>query len=258
MFIEGIQHRPQSLNNTLLQAVLKHIIKPYRLRQTWYTQSPLTLSDHDLVQQRQQISLDVDRAFVQFGVRKESQGMLKFMLSDVLERSVTKRHFYYYQGLHDIASALVLLLGDPVVARYVLNWTIDCLFWDYVTIGSLKQTLDLQIEAVDQLVFFMRHGVLRCLCNVQGHSAKDTPPERYYYLTSWLLTCFTHDAPQVDILRLLFESLIKDKEPSMRLLYIVACLVHRSPPEGSLDFRTSSSSFHPKGTISYFRSSKVM
>ncbi len=120
---------------------------------------------------------------------------------------------YYYQGLHDIASVLLLVLGSERVAFDVLRHLVknhlrDCTRSDLVPVlESLDFVFDLLKRADPELHDHVRSSGVPC-----------------HFALSWRLTWFSHDMHNLDHCARLFDIFLAS-HPLMPLYIGVCCLV---------------------------------
>ena len=94
---------------------------------------------------------------------------------------------HYYQGLHDVASVLLLVTGCEVAAFRLLQRLAGCQLRDFT-----RPTLDAALEACDLLPLIVAKADPQLGRALDSSRNPGAPPS--HYALSWLLTWFAHSA----------------------------------------------------------------
>ena len=94
---------------------------------------------------------------------------------------------HYYQGLHDVASVLLLVTGSEVAAFRLLRRLAACQLRDFT-----RQTLDAALEACDLLPRIVAKADPQLGRALDCSKNPGAPPS--HYALPWLLTWFAHSA----------------------------------------------------------------
>ena len=94
---------------------------------------------------------------------------------------------HYYQGLHDVASVLLLVTGSEVAAFRLLRRLAACQLRDFT-----RPTLDVALEACDLLPLIVARVDPQLGRALDSSRNPGAPPS--HYALSWLLTWFAHSA----------------------------------------------------------------
>jgi len=164
------------------------------------------------------VEKDVGRAMWWFSTDeedvKEKQQKLSRVLLHVVKAGNGK--WSYYQGLHDIASVLILVVGETgayEILRYIAANNLD--IW---------LTKDVQV-IVDKLI-----GCVYPLLSVADKELYDIfkrfdlPP---VFCIGWVLTWFTHDVEDPQAAFKLIDSLVmcKDNEAMKKMVYLCGAII---------------------------------
>ncbi|KAK5073131.1 GTPase-activating protein gyp8 [Lithohypha guttulata] len=163
-------------------------------------------------QDEEQVQKDVDRAFVYYPVNETEHALAhrKTALLDLIVHVLrVNPMLHYFQGFHDIAQVLLLVLGKdaafPAVSRLSLLRIRDYML---ISLGPAEKHLQL-IPAI-----------LQCADAQLANHLGSTPP---YFALSAVLTLYAHDIQEyADIARL--YDFILAHEPVMTI-YLFAALV---------------------------------
>ncbi|GAX81941.1 hypothetical protein CEUSTIGMA_g9369.t1 [Chlamydomonas eustigma] len=152
---------------------------------------------------RHVVEVDVERSLWSFteGMSDERRSELRQELSRVLNATVgryagfdTGVQVHYYQGLHDVASVLMMELGSEIGAFQLLSQLVvlhlrDC------TKPSLEPVLEL-LQLVWPLLSFQDSGL-------SLHLQRMGLPA--YFSLSWFITWFAHDVKALKVASRLFD-----------------------------------------------------
>ena len=128
-------------------------------------------------------------------------------------QQLQQQDIYYYQGLHDIASVLLLVLEDEVRAFFVLQHLVvhhlrDCTRCDLIPV----------LESLTLVFFLLKKQDLE----LHDHIRSSQVPA--HFALAWRLTWFSHDMKDVDQCARLFDVFIAS-HPLMPIYVGVAALV---------------------------------
>eukprot|EP00798_Chlamydomonas_sp_ICE-L_P029675 gene29675-5089_t len=167
------------------------------------------------------VAVDVERSLWSFtqGMSDEDRGVKREQLQRLLNINVVSHganNVHYYQGLHDIASVLLMVLGEQAALPSLRHLSIchlrDC----------TRPDLDAVLELLS-LLYPLLSSADPELADVMILSG--LPP---YFALSWFITWFAHDTPTLDEAARLFD-LFLSSHPLMPLyLGAVAVRSHRS------------------------------
>ncbi|KXN74121.1 RabGAP/TBC, partial [Conidiobolus coronatus NRRL 28638] len=164
-----------------------------------------------------QVGLDAKRSFNSFPKNLSSekrvikQTELNSLIKNVLRR---EPRLNYYQGFHDIASVLLLILDSKTAVGCLQNLSIYFLR-DYL--GSTLAPVIRQIGLVLSLIRAKDPELSRFLNENQVQP---------YFCLSWLLTWCSHDIPDLTDLARLFDVLLVSN-PSLIIYFVCAVNLNR-------------------------------
>lgn len=145
-----------------------------------------------------QVQLDIDRSFVYYPTfeNEEESAQARKSLSKIIV-AVLRRNpqLRYYQGYHDIAQVVFLVMEDVSKSIQVLE-KISLLYLRDFMLPSMGYTLD-HLEFIPSLVTE--------LDSQTGEQIKEVRP---VYGISSVLTWFAHDIPEFDTVCLLFDFIL--------------------------------------------------
>ncbi|KAJ9534935.1 hypothetical protein QJQ45_029600, partial [Haematococcus lacustris] len=125
---------------------------------------------------------------------------------------VTSQSVYYYQGLHDVASVLLLVLGSEAAAFPVLQQLVG---------NQLRDATRASLDAVMELLNLTFPLLEECdpqLASVM--KGAELPP---FFALSWTITWWAHDVPRLQDVARLFD-LFLAAHPCMPLYLGVAAM----------------------------------
>ncbi|KAK4051206.1 GTPase-activating protein gyp8 [Microbotryomycetes sp. JL201] len=164
-----------------------------------------------------QVHLDVIRSFVNYpeGLSNRDKDALRCKLEQVIVS--TLRRFpalQYFQGFHDIATVLLLILDDENVAQQAT---------ERMCLHRIRDNMGSGLEPV--------MGYLRLVIQRHDHSCLDpqladlvdAAAELPYFSLSWVLTLMSHDLTSLNVIARLFDFLLAHN-PAM-ISYIGAAII---------------------------------
>lgn len=162
------------------------------------------------------VRVDVERSLYSFaGFLNDDERSLRRQQLERLLNAVVVRHdgnVHYYQGLHDVASVL-LLVADEAAAFDML-----C----HLATGHLRDATRSSLDPVIELLGLMGPIVAAADEELANHlSAQGLPP---FYALSWFITWFSHDLADFGEVCRLFD-LFLATHPLMPL-YVGAAAMH--------------------------------
>eukprot|EP00898_Chlorokybus_atmophyticus_P006138 jgi/Chlat1/6525/Chrsp45S06004 len=162
------------------------------------------------------VQVDVERSLWAFTTelsdeaREEKRQALQRLINGVVGKHSGK--LYYYQGFHDIASVLLLVLGEnaayPLLEKIALHFLSECMAPDL-------QSVMRRLEMLPRLLTLYDEELAEYL------ASSSAPP---YFAITWPLTWFAHDINELEVAARLFD-LFLASEPLMPL-YVGAVAMH--------------------------------
>ncbi|GAA5848531.1 hypothetical protein JCM9279_006594 [Rhodotorula babjevae] len=163
-----------------------------------------------------QVRLDIARSLVNYpqDVRDEDRDGLRVKLETAI-LTVLRRHpaLHYFQGYHDIASILLLVLRDEALVAATAERLSLHRIRDNMGAG-LEPTLG-YLRLVDRIVEQADYELYRIV-----NQAASMP----FFALSWVLTLFSHDLESVAVIARLFDFLLAHN-PVMVCYLVVAILL---------------------------------
>ncbi|KAK4056890.1 GTPase-activating protein gyp8 [Microbotryomycetes sp. JL221] len=162
-----------------------------------------------------QVHLDVIRSFVSYPTdisdndKDQLRSKLEYIIVTTLRKYPTLQ---YFQGLHDIATVLLLVLEDEHTA---LEAT------ERMCLHRIRDNMGTGLEPVMGYLRLVR----RILQHVDPHLATlvDSAAELPYFSLSWVLTLMSHDLTSLNVISRLFDFLLAFN-PAM-ISYVGAAIV---------------------------------
>lgn len=199
-------------------------------KQTWpllLSEASVTGSDppEDPHPDETQVQLDIDRSFVYYPKFEddekcaEARQNLSKVIVTVLRRNPQLR---YYQGYHDIAQVVYLVMEDVHQSIQVLE-KISLIYLRDFMLPSMGYTLD-HLEFIPSLV-----------TELDSHTGDQIKEVRPVYGISSVLTWFAHDIPEFDTVCLLFDFILASGTMATPLFIYASLTSLRSDELSNLD-----------------------
>jgi hypothetical protein len=166
------------------------------------------------------VDADVDRSLWKYNTgwsdqeRNSERNKLKNMINACVEGN--RQGVFYYQGLHDVASVLLLVCGEGA-AHGMLHRLMRCHLRD-----CTRSTIDPAIRTLRLLYPILRHADEELYTFI--HGLNEPALEMPYFALSWYMTWFAHDVDSLDDISRLFD-LFLGSHPMMPLYVAVEVLV---------------------------------
>lgn len=164
------------------------------------------------------VRADIERSLWKYskGWSVEERDRERSRLSDIITASLegNMQGVYYYQGLHDVASVLLLVCGEGS-AHAMLHKMVRCQLRD-----CTRSTIDPALRTLRLLYPILKHAdrELYDFIKSLNEPALETP----YFALSWYMTWFAHDVDSLEDIARLFD-LFLGSHPMMPLY--VSCEV---------------------------------
>ena len=164
------------------------------------------------------VKADIERSLWKYskGWSVEERDGERGRLSDIITASLegNTQGVYYYQGLHDVASVLLLVCGEGS-AHAMLHKMVRCHLRD-----CTRSTIDPALRTLRLLYPILKHADRELYDFIK--SLKEPALETPYFALSWYMTWFAHDVDSLEDSARLFD-LFMGSHPLMPLY--VACQV---------------------------------
>ncbi|XP_051827260.1 TBC1 domain family member 20-like isoform X2 [Antechinus flavipes] len=165
-----------------------------------------SLQDH---RDYHQVQMDVERSLAHFprGMRPEQRAVLQEQLVAVILAVLSSRpELHYYQGYHEVALALLLVLGPRAAAALL----------DQLSMHHLRDFMDPTMDNTWHILNYLLPLLAR------------ESPQLHSFMESWLLTWFGHVLPEpTHVLRLMDFFLAS--HPLMPVYVAAAVVLYREP-----------------------------
>ncbi|KAM9099597.1 TBC1 domain family member 20 [Sarcophilus harrisii] len=175
-----------------------------------------SLQDH---RDYHQVQMDVERSLAHFprGMRPEQRAVLQEQLVAVILAVLSSRpELHYYQGYHEVALALLLVLGPRAAAALL----------DQLSMHHLRDFMDPTMDNTWHILNYLLPLLARE--SPQLHSFMERAEVGTVFALSWLLTWFGHVLPEpTHVLRLMDFFLAS--HPLMPIYVTAAVVLHREP-----------------------------
>ncbi|XP_072458808.1 TBC1 domain family member 20-like [Notamacropus eugenii] len=166
-----------------------------------------------------QVQMDVERSLAHFprGMRPEQRAVLQEQLVAVILAVLSSRpELHYYQGYHEVALALLLVLGPRAAAALL----------DQLSMHHLRDFMDPTMDNTWHILNYLLPLLARE--SPQLHSFMERAEVGTVFALSWLLTWFGHVLPEpTHVLRLMDFFLAS--HPLMPVYVAAAVVLHREP-----------------------------
>ncbi|XP_074119144.1 TBC1 domain family member 20-like isoform X2 [Sminthopsis crassicaudata] len=166
-----------------------------------------------------QVQMDVERSLAHFprGMRPEQRAVLQEQLVAVILAVLSSRpELHYYQGYHEVALALLLVLGPRAAAALL----------DQLSMHHLRDFMDPTMDNTWHILNYLLPLLARE--SPQLHSFMERAEVGTVFALSWLLTWFGHVLPEpTHVLRLMDFFLAS--HPLMPVYVAAAVVLYREP-----------------------------
>jgi len=207
------------MNGGLLNRELRRLVWPVLLGLSREEEDP-SLSYRDLVVEHKdtrQVHCDVIRTFHSFlpviesSEKKQLQKQLGHLINAVM---CVRPELHYFQGYNDIVALFLLNVGESMAFRCMERMSISYFRLQHektlAPVLDLLKLIPLLLRTADQEVFF------------HLEQAQLDP----YYATSWILTWFSHDFNDLELIARLFDFFLATP-PLMPIYLSVALITYR-------------------------------
>ncbi|KAG5357727.1 TBC1 domain family member 20 [Yarrowia sp. B02] len=206
----------------LLNSSLRRQAWPLLLSEASVTESEFPEDPHP---DEAQVQLDIDRSFVFYPKFEDDEQCAKArkelskIVVTVLRRNPQLR---YYQGYHDVAQVVYLVMEDVSKSIQVLE-KISLIYLRDFMLPSMGYTLD-HLEFIPSLV-----------TELDSHTGEQIKEVRPVYGISSVLTWFAHDIPDFNTVCLLFDFILASGTMATPLFIYASLTSLRSDELNSLD-----------------------
>ncbi|KAI8903542.1 rab-GTPase-TBC domain-containing protein [Gorgonomyces haynaldii] len=189
-----------------------------------WTQNELTENE------RHQISVDVQRAFVQFYKKdaidyERKRSSLEYMITQTCSRFP---QLHYYQGFHDICTVFLNVVGMEKGLQCVVGAS---LFW-------LRDFMEPRLEQTMQHLDIVMELVERANKRLGAH-LKRIPDFQPIFCLSWIITWFSHNLDDLDTVYRCFDCILST-DPLFPVYMAASIVLEASSAILSLDSDLSS------------------
>jgi hypothetical protein len=168
------------------------------------------------------VDADIDRSLWKFseGWTDEERAIERARLKNIINACLegNEQGIYYYQGLHDVASVLLLVCGEGA-AHGMLHRLMRCHLRD-----CTRATMDPAVRTLRLLYPILRRADKELYDCIHGLSLIEPALEMPYFALSWYMTWFAHDTDSLEDVSRLFD-LFMASHPLMSLYVAAEVLV---------------------------------
>jgi hypothetical protein len=168
------------------------------------------------------VDADIERSLWKFseGWTDEERAIERARLKNIINACLegNEQGIYYYQGLHDVASVLLLVCGEGA-AHGMLHRLMRCHLRD-----CTRATMDPAIRTLRLLYPILRRADKELYECIHGLSLIEPALEMPYFALSWYMTWFAHDTDSLEDVSRLFD-LFMASHPMMSLYVAAEVLV---------------------------------
>lgn len=168
------------------------------------------------------VNADIERSLWKFseGWTDEERTIERDRLKNIINACLegNEQGIYYYQGLHDVASVLLLVCGEGA-AHGMLHRLMRCHLRD-----CTRATMDPAIRTLRLLYPILRRADKELYTCIHGLSMIEPSLEMPYFALSWYMTWFAHDTDSLEDISRLFD-LFMASHPMMPLYVAAEVLV---------------------------------
>lgn len=149
------------------------------------------------------VRADIDRSLWKFseGWTDEERAIERERLKNMINACVegNDQGVYYYQGLHDVASVLLLVCGEGA-AHGMLHRLVRCHLRD-----CTRSTMDPALRTLRLLYPILKHADTELYTFLTRLALVEPALEMPYFALSWYMTWFAHDVDSLDDISRLFD-----------------------------------------------------
>jgi hypothetical protein len=155
-----------------------------------------TQYNHEYVDQ---IEKDVDRSLYKnvSSDLLESRKSLSQLMNIIFQND---KKLHYFQGFHDIASVFLLVLGFDGALKCLTKFASI-----YLVDSITRKDFELVLKNIDQI-----YSLLVKIDPTVSKILKDTQNERLHFAFPWVLTWFSHQVEDLDIIARIFDLFLAD------------------------------------------------
>eukprot|EP01084_Bolivina_argentea_P136424 240263_1 len=169
----------------------------------------------------QQVELDVARSMSQWTIldkwSDDRKAEKRKTVGNIIHALISKHssRVFYFQGFHDIVTAVLIVTGDhhltyAVVEQLSHYYFRDCMRDNFELISHLLKLIPFLIEYFDKdLADYL--------------STYDMPP---FFALPWFITWFSHDVTDINVVARLFD-VFMGSHPLLPLYVCTALLIHK-------------------------------